>query len=199
MPYRRSGGTYRRRAPRRKTIWVRQIDAFSTPAELGSAWLNMSDALAPLHTSTNVELKLPGAGQSVSTVGATVMRIHGKIQVTYASEPQPTSQIFFGLQVENWSSPDEQFAVDQTGQDPTSADPYQGANMGDWMHWGVFYGGQLQSYTGALDIVGWTTFDVRAKRKLGDIGDTVVFCARTSGTDVPVEIRYATSTLLALP
>lgn len=199
MPYRRGSRPYRRRAPRRKTIWVRNVDAFATVGELGNAWLNMSDMLAPLHTSTNVELKLPGAGQSVSTVGATILRVHGKIQVTYAAEPQPTSQIFFGIQVENWSSDQENIGADQTGQDPTSADPYQGANMGDWMHWGVFYGGQLSSYTGALDIVGWTSFDVRAKRKLEDIGDTAVFCARTSGTDTPTEIRYATSTLLALP
>lgn len=199
MAYRRR---YRSRsAPRRKSIWVRNASAFWTTLPTQEQVV-LVDLLAPIHGTSSV-LRLPTFGGDVSTVGGTVVRVHGRIQAAYTSGVV-TDSIYAGLQVDTWSASTETVTLtESTAADPKNWDPYYGANLGDWQAWAWVTSGMGVPFGTTGGSTGSWSFDVKAKRKLPEPNSTLMAACKAtkepSTGSYPDSVYITTSALVLLP
>lgn len=213
MPYRRrSRGRYYQRRTAKPTTWIRNYDETDARITADDIWV--SDMLAPLHVASP-QLRLGGAYENApSSTGRTCVRILGKIYIRWhrqdASQWQESDGAFIGIRQHGWILPATHAVVDVPDLDQNEVntnDPSGAANISDWMYWTwcTAFEDVISEETSDIagtgsDILQVINIDVRSKRRLDEIGDTILFSIRPAGdpegTQGIDKVAYASSTLL---
>lgn len=209
MPYRRTGRAYRRRSPSRPTMWVRNVAYDTDRTNWNAIW--MADLLAPLHTGQS-QLKVGGAYEAApSGVGKTVVRIHLGLRLFYHIDDPATQFMwndgaYIGIRVDTWPHDSEVHTIDPTppSTDPSLWDPKEGANTEDWLFWQYVSALDDKYVDSTSDVTGTGTdrvyareFDVRSKRRIRDLGDSLVLCIRPDGSDTQgIDMIHCNSSVL---
>lgn len=168
---RRSSSGRHRASQRRRLIWARSHVGTTNTALVASAGTSVN-LLAAFEASYGAQL-----------LGCTVMRVRGTIAAQNASASF-TLNTAVGLQV--------------AADDLTAAqlDPFARLND-DWMYWDTLLANQ--NIATELAHVDNYKIDVRAKRKIDELGDTLWLGLRNVSTVTSVNLVYAFSVLVALP
>ena len=173
--YRRSTvSTLRRSGPRRKSVWATHFVASSSVAS--GAKLTATNLLADIQTAGS------------STLGATIARVHLSFFVNFV-DTDTSPGVFMGLLVHD-------------SQGASAIDPSTNF-FDDWMwHKLVTPGTAITAAPQPINAptsvtCGWE-FDIRAKRRLHQMGDNFYLVAQNSGLQAAVIGGFA-RTLLLLP
>jgi hypothetical protein len=177
MPYVRSRTSYAHRralagARRRKVVWATSLTSLPQTVDNGAL-------ITPLDLLTNLEI----AG--VGLVGATIVRIHGRLNVSgTAADTRPG--IIFGLLV--WDR-------EMLANAPTVTTDF-GA---DWMLQDYIVPGQYGPILNTSTAQFYSTnVDLKAKRRLNEFADTLVFCLGNVGTqDITYTMYWKIALMLA--
>jgi len=176
MPARHFRHSARVGSARRRTTWARSVGVITNAAAANFATV---DLLA--------EFKAAGG----NTQGVTVGRCH--LRWSNTTLVAPSDEIAIGV----LKGQDSDVGASVVGAPEPLAKPYA-----DWLYWSVFYGCDQPGagttfYEGGSN--NWSA-DIRAKRKLADLNETLNLVVRNaqSGT-FPATTLYSASTLLILP
>lgn len=150
------------------------------------------DLLAPLHNAEPV-LKIGGQYDTApSSTGRTCIRIHGSLKLHWSATANAfefDDGAYIGIKVGVWpyDTAGHTFPA-PTGGDILPVDPIGAANTTDWMFWRRVHIWDDQHVTDAPisatddDYIGVWEFDVRSKRKIAEMGQTLIFCINPSGS-----------------
>lgn len=177
---------------RRKLIWARQPLASTTLANISAGVagaVESQDLLNVFRTE---------AGLLKGPVGLTVMRIRLQISLDLAADATTTAirnsgGVYHGIRVFDTQELTDMDVNEQVARGPV-ADPHA-----DWMAWGRT---PLKQINGAVSFIGWQDVDVRAMRKMEELGQSLgLVLQATSGVlgGVITGVFTSTSVLLALP
>lgn len=181
---------------RRKLIWSRMAPAATILTRInggnGGA-VESQDLLQSYRTE---------AGITRGPVGLTVMRIRMQLQffgdtvndvVSYATG---IGGLYYGIKVTDFADILSQEAAELPARGP-QLDPHA-----DWMAWGVCPMKALSTQVSpAIVAIGYCDVDVRAMRKIDELGQTLGLWLQGTQPTVgaAVQVRATTSVLLALP
>ena len=171
---RRSSRSFGRSSARRKLVWAtREVDSLITG-------------------NFNADLLQDLRGPGVSVLGCTVMRTHIRAQLTWASTGTPSdSSLGIGLTVENLLEVTAQTVTWQdAGQDWALLDRWRPATGINFIPGAG--GGLLGGFEGFI-------IDLRAKRKVQELGETWCFVGSVPSGQESVQLRMIARTLVALP
>lgn len=210
MAYRRRANyrSFSRRS-RPNYLWVRNHDAFTTT--ITGAQYCALDLLAPVHYDQQLmRIPGPGTGQpALDLQNSVVTRVIGQVYVHMVDPSPPATtnfQIVWGVTVANWQQDAPgAIATMATAEPFDRLDPFHSANTTDWMGWGAIT--PLGKDQVALDSTSGAgsdastisyTFDIKSRRRMTEIGQTLLFAAApmAPGASLNWELGLTTSVLL---
>ena len=165
--------------PRRKLVWARTFNSGQTH----------SPALAP--TAIN-PLALFESRLGADPIGITVMAIRGNVMWTIDNSATAGERAMarWGIRV-------------KSDADTTGGDLFGSGQDQDWMAWdGCALHTPNGAATGTAGEAGVyrQVVNVRSRRRLGELGDTLVLCSQVANASVtPAVFFYDLSLLIALP
>lgn len=180
---------------RRKLIWTRMAPAITSLNPVGVASGNMVESQDLLQTFRNE------AGITRGPVGLTVMRIRMLITADLSTNNslaniRASAGLYYGIRVCDFSQLAAEEAVEAPNFGP-QLDPHA-----DWMTWGrvpmkALTQVDASNQTGLF----WEEVDVRAMRKMEELGQTLgLYIQTTTGAAAVVSnVLASTSVLVALP
>jgi len=178
--------TFRRRSftrpvrNKRKTIWA-DFD-FNDLAPVAAP--NAYDLLVPFQTATGISLNLPGI---------TIGRVLIKISIIYTPGAAAANNgARFGLGIEDRSYTNLNLGVVNS----PLTQPYDQ----NWMWLEQLYQSEQELMSGVLtNPVLYRSVDVRAKRKIPNIGESLLFSVEATGNSLLNEVAVSGRVLLMMP
>lgn len=206
MVYRRRR-SYRSSRSRPEYTWIR--NQVSNATTMASTDLAKVDLLAPLHYPSTVLGRIPGPGADtqavVGTKGCTIVRILGDLILRpYATTPplHIGAGCFTGIYVGRFQHAEATYQRTAALSEPYDEDdPQSSANVTDWMWWrhtSAWRDPCIVSTTSGGGAWNTINIDVKARRVLREIGDTVIFSVRpaAAGGAIQADWQLSTSVLL---
>lgn len=186
---------------RRKLVWSRlpfAITSLEAVSAITGGSIEVQDLLQGFRTE---------AGITRGPVGLTVMRIRMSLSFDITSlAADPTAQnvraiggLYYGIRVYDFAELASEEVLGIVNRGPM-IEPHL-----DWMAWGrvpVKQVGNPTATAGTITIIGWADVDVRAMRKVDELGQTLGLVIQTTSGQIAASvgaIGVATSVLLALP
>lgn len=165
--FRRRGRSVGRRGPRRKLVWARAADLNITCIP--------STVPAPVDAQSVDLLRDFESNYGAQLIGATIMRVRGLISVVPSQNGGQSFYGAIGLKVDN-----QNIAIDSAAQRVASLSKYDRWFMYQPV---VFQGGGSAIVAPQLPLQ--FMVDVRAKRKIDELDDTLWLCAESFGSENP--------------
>jgi len=166
--------------PKRKTVWADFDFVDLAPVNPTGAY----DLLLPFQTATGITLNLPGI---------TIGRVLIKISIIYTPGAAAANNgVRFGLGVEDKSYTNAALGVVNS---PLTS-PYDQT----WMWLEQLYQAEQEMYSGVVtNPVLYRSIDVRTRRKLANMGESLLASFASTGNSTVTSIALAGRVLLVLP